>query len=136
MTRNTKIPTFPESDSLHTMPPSSLNNIVFNINSRLPLEYKSAPVRIPARSDVYTSFVKSASPIAITGGSNDSTVAYMALVYSLSADGLPVSMAVANSTPNTAINPSITACFLLTFNYSPLSLFLNTFIALCRPAKF
>ena len=105
MTRNTKIPTFPESDSLLTMPPSSLNSIVFNINSRLPLAYKSAPARIPARSDVYTSFVKSASPIAITGGSNDSAVAYTTLVYSPSADGLPVSIVIA----------SITACFLLTF---------------------
>ena len=115
MTRNTKIPTFPESDSLLTMPPSSLNSIVFNINSRLPLAYKSAPARIPARSDVYTSFVKSASPIAITGGSNDSAVAYTTLVYSPSADGLPVSIVIASNTANTAISPSITACFLLTF---------------------
>ena len=105
MTRNTKIPTFPESDSLLTMPPSSLNSIVFNINSRLPLAYKSAPARIPARSDVYTSFVKSASPI----------VAYTTLVYSPSADGLPISIVIASNTANTAISPSITACFLLTF---------------------
>ena len=56
--------------------------MVLIIVSRFPLEYSNAPARIPARSDVYTSFVKSARPIAITGGSSEKMVAYAMLVYS------------------------------------------------------
>ena len=69
------MPTFHASASLYTIPPSSWKKIVFNINSRLKLEYSKPPTIIPARSEVYTSLVINASPIAITGGSKDKIVA-------------------------------------------------------------
>ena len=96
--------------------------MVLIIVSRFPLEYSNAPARIPARSDVYTSFVKSARPIAITGGSSEKMVAYAMLVYSPSVSLPPVIIVTTSNAANIARMRRITICFLLIFSYCPPSL--------------
>ena len=102
----------------------------------MPLEYSNAPARIPARSDVYTSFVKSARPIAITGGSNEKMVAYATLVYSPLVSFPPVIIVTTSNAANTASSTSITICFLLIFTYSPPSLdFFYKFVFIITACK-
>ena len=60
------------SASFDTMPPFSRKRKVFKARSRLKLEFNNAPIMIPVKRDVYTSFVISASAIAITDGNSAS----------------------------------------------------------------
>ena len=52
ITRNTRIPAFPESESFAIIPPFSLNSMVLIPNSRLKFEYNNPPVIIPASNEV------------------------------------------------------------------------------------
>ena len=74
ITRNTSIPTLYESASDPTIP--SLITCV-SVPSKFPA-YSAPPITIPINSELYTSFVISASRIAATGGTIAHAVAYNA----------------------------------------------------------